>query len=243
MPTARLSHLDTIRGFALLNMMAYHACWDLVYQFGLDWPWYRSFGAYLWQQGICWTFLLLSGYCWSLGRHPLRRGLEVFAAGAAITVVTWLFLPENLVFCGVLTLLGASALLMVPLAPLLERLPPRAGLAGSFLLFLLLRDVPRGWLGYEGARIAALPAPLYRNHFTALLGFPPPDFFSTDYVPLLPWFFLFLCGWFLFRLRGEPRNTPEIPLLTFLGRHSLPVYLLHQPVIYGLLLLVMGSPG
>ena len=54
--------IDTVRGAALVSMIAYHACWDLVYLCGADWPWYGSFWAYVWQQSICWTFILLSGY-------------------------------------------------------------------------------------------------------------------------------------------------------------------------------------
>lgn len=232
----RYQVLDTIRGCALASMLLYHASWDMVYMFGANWPWYHGFAAYVWQQSICWTFILLSGYCWALGRRRLRRGLTVFSCGALITAVTWLFMRSNLVYCGVLTLLGASSLLLVPLAPALERVPAQAGAAGSFLLFLLFRDVNAGFLGFEGARLLALPAGLYRNHVTALLGFPPADFFSTDYFSLLPWFFLFLTGWFLFRLRPEEvREIRRIPVLTAMGRRSLLIYMLHQPVIYALL--------
>ena len=232
----RYQVLDTIRGCALASMLLYHASWDMVYMFGANWPWYHGFAAYVWQQSICWTFILLSGYCWALGRHQLRRGLTVFSCGALITAVTWLFMRSNLVYCGVLTLLGASSLLLVPLAPALERVPAQAGAAGSFLLFLLFRDVNAGFLGFEGARLLALPAGLYRNHLTALLGFPPADFFSTDYFSLLPWFFLFLTGWFLFRLRPEEvREIRRVPVLTAMGRRSLLIYMLHQPVLYALL--------
>lgn len=232
----RYQVLDTIRGFALISMLLYHASWDMVYIFGANWPWYHGFAAYVWQQSICWTFILLSGYCWALGRHQLRRGLTVFLCGALITAVTWFLMPDNLVYCGVLTLLGASSLLLIPLAPALERVPARAGAAGSFLLFLLTRDVNAGALGFEGLRFAALPVGLYRDHVTALLGFPPADFFSTDYFSLLPWFFLFLTGWFLFRLRpGEAREIRPVPLVTAMGRRSLLIYMLHQPVIYALL--------
>ena len=232
----RYQVLDTIRGCALVSMLLYHASWDMVYMFGANWPWYHGFAAYVWQQSICWTFILLSGYCWALGRHQLRRGLTVFLCGALITAVTWLFMRSNLVYCGVLTLLGASSLLLILLAPALERVPAQAGAAGSFLLFLLTRDVNAGTLGFEGLRFAALPAGLYRNHLTALLGFPPADFFSTDYFSLLPWFFLFLTGYFLFRLRPEEvREIRRVPVITAMGRHSLLIYMLHQPVIYVLL--------
>ena len=70
----RVAALDALRGLTILSMAAYHACWDLVYIFRMDWGWYRSGAAYLWQQSICWTFILLSGFCWSMGRRPLRRG-------------------------------------------------------------------------------------------------------------------------------------------------------------------------
>lgn len=228
--------LDGLRGVTLLSMILYHGMFDLVVLYGVPVRWFFRTPGYVWQQSICWTFILLSGYCWALGRRQLRRGLTVFSCGAAITAVTWLFMRSNLVYCGVLTLLGASSLALVPLAPVLERLSARAGAAGSFLLFLLLRDVNDGFLGFEGQRIAALPEGLYRDHLTALLGFPPADFFSTDYFSFLPWFFLFLTGWFLFRLRPEEvREIRKVPVLTAMGRHSLLIYMLHQPVLYVLL--------
>lgn len=235
----RQPRLDTIRGLALVNMIAYHACWDLVWIFGVDMPWYRGFGAHVWQQGICWTFIVLSGYCWSLGRRKLRRGLASFGGGALVTAVTFLFMPSNLVFCGVLTLLGAGTLLLILLEPLARRIPARAGLAGCFCLFLLLRDVNSSWLGFEGVRVAEVPAWLYRDWLTACLGFPPAGFFSTDYFSLLPWFFLFLTGYFLYRVRPEAgAGGRPVPVLTAMGRHSLLIYLLHQPVVYGVLYLL-----
>ncbi len=240
MAKVRYAGLDTLRGVTLVSMMAYHACWDLVYIFGMNWRWYSSFGAYVWQQTICWTFILLSGYCVQLGRHRLRRGLLVFGGGALVSAVTFLAMPEDLVFWGVLSLLGSAVLLTIPLDPLLRRIPARAGLAGSFLGFLLLRDVEQRWLGFEGLRLCRLPEWLYRNCLTTILGFPPADFFSTDYFPLLPWLFLFLTGYFLHRLRpeDEPLNL-RVPGVTALGKHSLMIYLLHQPVIYGVLWAVL----
>ena len=233
---SRLDGLDTLRGVTILSMVAYHACWDLVYIFGKDWAWYRSDASYVWQQSICWTFILLSGYCWSLGRHRLKRGLMAFGGGVLVSLVTLLFMPEDPVRFGVLTLLGSTALLTIPLEPLLRRIPARAGLAGSFSLFLLLRDVNGGWLGFEGARVLALPGSLYRNLLTAYLGFPAASFYSTDYFSLLPWLFLFWTGYFLWRLRpGDRGGGPRLPGITAMGRHSLLIYLLHQPVIYGVL--------
>ena len=59
----RLHLLDALRGFLLLNMIAYHGLWNLVYLFGVDLLWYRAAPGYLWQQWICWTFITLSGFC------------------------------------------------------------------------------------------------------------------------------------------------------------------------------------
>lgn len=228
----RRDGLDTLRGVTLISMILYHACWDLVYLFGHDWAWYRSFGAYVWQQSICWTFILLSGYCFSLGRRHLRRGLMTLGGGAAVSLgsqfsgapIRW----------GVLTFLGAAVLLTIPLSRLLRRIPARAGLAGSFCLFWLLRDVNDGYLGFEGSHLLALPPELYQNSLTAFLGFPGPVFASADYFPLLPWLFLFWTGCFLSRLPPqEDRKELRLPLATALGRRSLLVYLLHQPLIFG----------
>lgn len=232
--STRRPGLDTLRGMTLVSMMVYHACWDLVYLFRQDWAWYRSFGAHLWQQSICWTFILLSGYCFHLGHYRLRRGLLSLGGGALVSAVSQV--AGSPIHWGVLTLLGAAALLTIPLDPLLRRLPARAGLAGSFCLFFLLREVNQGYLGFEGAALLTLPADWYQNSLTALLGFPGPDFFSADYFSLLPWLFLFWTGYFLYRLRpeGEGREL-RLPLVTTLGRHSLVAYLLHQPLIYGVL--------
>ena len=60
---SRLAGLDTIRGITLLSMMLYHTCWDLVFLFGKKIPGYSGFGGYVWQQSICWTFILLAGFC------------------------------------------------------------------------------------------------------------------------------------------------------------------------------------
>ena len=85
MKKIRYRKLDAIRGIALINMIAYHAIWDLVYLYGFQWDWYQSEIGYIWQQGICWTFIFLSGFCCSLGSNPIKRGLTVFLAGAVIT--------------------------------------------------------------------------------------------------------------------------------------------------------------
>lgn len=237
--------LDYIRGFDLISMIAYHLCWDLVYLCGFHWGWYRSAGVYVWQQSICWIFILLSGFCWSLGKRKLRRGLTVLAASVLVSVVTCVFVPEAGIRFGVLTLLGSSMLLLIPLDRLAKKLPPTAGMAISAALFFVFRNVNLKTLGFERLSFCALPKGLYRNLLTAYFGFPSPDFASTDYFSLIPWFFLFLCGYFLYRkleeagvFRNCTRQNREdagrlrISPVEFLGRRSLIIYLLHQPLLY-----------
>ena len=83
----RLALLDSVRGLTLISMILYHAAWDAVYLLGADWGWYKGEMAFIWQQSICWTFILLSGFCIPLSRKPLSRGLIVFACGALVTLL------------------------------------------------------------------------------------------------------------------------------------------------------------
>ena len=239
----RLHLLDALRGFLMINMIAYHGMWDLVNLFGVKAGWYAGTPKYIWQQCICWSFILLSGFCWNFSRNHLRRGALVFGGGAIISLVTCILMPENRIVFGILTCIGSCVILMIPLEKLLKKLPDIPGLILSFLLFLLLRNCGKGSLGFEGLVLAPLPEWLYRNYFTAYLGFPQPDFFSTDYFPLLPWIFLFITGYFVNRVFTRLQlNEPlfvrgKVPVLNRIGRHSLEVYMLHQPVLYGLCLL------
>lgn len=242
----RYHFLDSIRGLVLISMILYHACWDFVYIFGKKWNWYFGTGAYIWQQSICWTFILLSGFCWSLGRKPGKRGLIVFLAGAVVSLVTILFMPEDRVVFGVLTLIGSCMLIMVPLQKGFKKIPAGAGLLISGFLFVLTRNVNQGYLGFEGFNMIKLPDNLYKGWFMTFLGFPYPEFYSTDYFPLFPWIFLFAAGYFLYRGVNEADGKKimdryckkGVEPFSFLGKHSLIIYMLHQPVIYGALTLL-----
>ena len=243
--SARYALLDELRGLDLISMMLYHGMWDLVYLFGVCAPWYGSWQGELWQQSICWVFILLSGFCLPLGHHPLKRGAAVFGAGALVTAVTLLFMPEDVVWVGVLTLLGSAMLLTGLVQKWLQKIPPAVGLAVSLILFVLTYHTMDGYWGLGPLRWA-LPQGLYANYLTAYFGFYPVSFYSSDYFPLLPWLFLFWAGYYLHPLVGRKRMEPlrrsVCPPLGWLGRHSLVLYLLHQPVIFGVLTLVFTVP-
>lgn len=237
--------LDTVRGVTLLSMILYHAAWDAVHFLGVNWSWYDGLPGFVWQQSICWTFILLSGFCWSLGRRHARRGALVLAASFAVTAVTVVFTPDARIVFGVLTLLGSCMLLFIPLRTVLERIPALPGIIGAMALFALCRNISQGYIGLGVLRLD-LPGSLYQGMLSAYFGFPPEAFFSTDYFPLLPWGFLFAAGFFLYRL-CQPQDVlsqlPKwaVPGVTWLGRHSLLVYLAHQPALYVLVMAVRSG--
>ena len=232
--------LDEIRGITLCSMILYHAVWDLVYIFGYNWKWYQSDMAFLWQQSICYTFILLSGFCVSLGKNKVKRGLVVFGAGILISLVTELFMPQNRIRFGVLTLLGSCMLI----AALAERINVTIwGIIINLLLFILTRRINYGVLGFADVTVARLPRFLYNlGNFGNYLGFTEQTFFSTDYFSLFPWLFLFLTGYYFYKWMEEKQwlsSMTKAPSLGAwwrpIGRYSLIIYLLHQPVVYGLL--------
>lgn len=174
--------LDALRGFALINMVAYHFCYDLRYLYGLPLRFMDERSGFCWQQMICWTFILVSGASAALSRRPARRGMAVLGCGMLLTVVTFLIMPGQRIVFGVLHLLGCAMLLTAGLLPLLQRLSPAAGAAGSFLLFLGTRWISSGLL--FGVRIFE-PGMVSTNLF-APLGIYGPGFFSADYFPVIP---------------------------------------------------------
>ena len=125
----------------------------------------------------------------------------------------------------------------------------------SAVLFILFRDVNSGVIGNGMlCRIlpqipfwgVSVPPYLYKDLLTAYLGFPPAGFYSTDYFSLLPWCFLYFCGYALHILCRECGAfqsrifKADCRPLSFLGRNSLMIYLLHQPVLY-LFVLLYGA--
>ena len=236
----RYYFIDEIRGFSVINMVLYHAIWDLVSIFGIHIRWYDGKIGYIWQQCICWLFIFISGFCFSFGKKKLKRGLTVFICGAAISLVTLIAMPEEKIIFGVLTCLGSCSLISIPLEKWFNKVNAFLGLALSAILFFIFRNINIGYFGFENLNIAKVPDWLYRNYFTCFLGFPQAGFTSSDYFSLFPWLFLFFIGYFFCRALRERNGLKvfaekRIPFLGFLGRHSLEIYMVHQPMIYAVL--------
>ena len=242
---SRYRFLDLLRGLNLISMIAYHALYNLNYLYGHPMKWYRSTPGYIWQQSICWTFIFLSGFCLELGRsdtsHQLRRGLLLTFCGLIITLTTVLVMPDSIIIMGVLSFFGLAVLITALLKPALNHIPAALGLISSILLFFLTREVNTGWLGFEHLRILQLPDGLYHSNLMMLLGFPYPGFYSTDYFSVLPWIFLFWSGMYTWKLFSAAGLLPVSFLkkcgfrpLEWIGRHTLLIYMLHQPVLVGI---------
>lgn len=231
----RIWELDVLRGVCILGMVVVHLIYDLQTFFSL--PFLadsRLFDLVKQWGGV--LFLLISGICVTLGSHPVRRGLIVFACGLICSAVTagmyFLNMADKsiIIYFGVLHCLGVCMLLW----PLFKRLPVWAlGFLGLGLTGLGL------WI--SGNVVVDFP-------WLIPLGLVPEDFASSDYFPLLSNLGFFLVGAFLgktlYRKKETllPRVNPANPVLAFftlLGKWSLPVYLLHQPIITGLLYLIL----
>ncbi len=234
---------DTLRGLALLNMIAYHFVWNLNYFFNLNWELQQNNALYIWQQCICWTFIFVSGLSFSFAKKPLKNGIIVFVCGAIISAVTMYFMPEVRILFGILTLIGSCIIILSLLQRLLKKIPGIIGFLISASLFFVTRNVNKGSLGFEDIIISELPGEWYANLFTTYIGFTENGFMSTDYFSLIPWIFLFLCGYYVYNILLKYNLLDKIlkfkigPLAA-IGQKTLIVYMIHQPILYGIIILM-----
>ena len=233
----RYHFLDVIRAITLINLIAYHALYDLVYLYHISIPFYTGKAGYLWQQSICWTFIFLSGISFHFGRHPIKRACVLTLSGMVITLITLFFMPELPVYMGILSFMGMAWFIMILVQPLLKKLDPFHGFLLSSVLFIVFRDINQGILGFESIHILTLPDWLYKSHIGFIFGFPTDSFISGDYFSLIPWIFLYLSGYFFWKLIQKKEavltflQKGNIPFFNQIGKHTLPVYLIHQPLL------------
>lgn len=225
----RFAILDAWRTLSIVLMIAYHFLYDL-YIFGIiSADQLFSTPLNILERFICCSFILLAGASARFSRSNLRHGLIVLAAGAVVEIGA--AVAGQTIRWGVLMLLGTSMVLYHFSGKFLQKLQPDSLTALCIGLYVFtnwwtkVTPVSVGWL-YP-------------------LGLTAPGFYSADYFPLLPWFFLFLIGTVLGGWCLEHREnkvlTAALPrALTWPGRHSLIIYVLHQPVLYGISYLIWG---
>jgi uncharacterized membrane protein len=229
-PGSRLVLVDAMRGFAILLMVIYHFCFDLSH-FGLaPFDFYQD-GFWLnFRTLILSLFLGLVGVSLALAsktrlnvRRYLRRLILLVASAALVSLATWWMFGERWVFFGVLHFIAVASLLGL--------LFVRAGwlnLIAGVGVILFAMQYQSAWFDTPGWR------------WIGLMTHKPP---TEDYVPLLPWIGVVLLGlfaasyimqWLETHLQGI-RDTALIRRLALAGRHSLVIYLIHQPLLIGAL--------
>ena len=231
-PAARIAGLDALRGIAIVAMAIYHFCFDLRYfgvtraDFEHDPFWLAARSA------ILSSFLLIAGISMVLARRGLRsdaRWLRHAAviAGAALLVSTasYVMFPRSYIWFGVLHAIAVS---LVVARPFVDR-PPAAAAAGVVVI----------------AAGIVLSHPAFDNRALGWIGFMTHKPVTEDYVPLFPWTGVLLLGiaaghWLMRGRFARLSLLDHAPAaLRWLGRHSLVVYLLHQPLLIGLLWLAL----
>ncbi|HVV91848.1 MAG TPA: heparan-alpha-glucosaminide N-acetyltransferase [Hyphomicrobiales bacterium] len=230
-PSARLTIVDAARGAALVAMAVYHFAWDLRFYSLIAAEVSTGFGWRLFAHLIAGSFLGLVGVSLVLAtRHGIRwrafgrRLALIVAAALAVTAVTrWLF-PDDHIFFGILDEIAVASVV---------------GLAFVRLPWWLTAVVAAAVF----AAPAFLASPAF-NHpllwWTGLLTVYPA---TNDFEPVLPWFGYTLLGIALARLvlpKGErllarwQSRGPLSGALVWGGRHSLAIYLAHQPILFGI---------
>lgn len=231
----RYPEIDIARGVAVVMMVVFHIAFDLSFLgiagipvSSLPWRAFAMTTAALFLLLVGISLSVSSGYARSRLSRPdfvrkyVIRGAGIFAIGIGISIVTWMLLPGAFIVFGILHLIGLS----VALSPLYTRYSWQNLLAGLGIILL-----------------SPLVAAIRGDGWLVWLGIHPQAFYSIDYTPVFPWLGVVLAGVFLGTVlyphatRRRDLHLPAIPgsSLRYLGRHSLAIYLIHQPVILGIL--------
>jgi len=239
-PMPRLPVVDLARGFAIVQMLAYHFVYDLTYFGWLHIEMTQEPRWIAWRSAIVSQFVLIAGVGVGLadaagrsGARFWRRWLQIAGAAALVSIASaWMFGPR-LIWFGILHFVAVSLLLARRL-PALGLLNLALG-AGLLALGLTVQDARfdppwASWIGMAAHKPA-----------------------TEDYVPLLPWFGAFALGIGLaaaWRGRGYALARPLQRLdsapalaLRWLGRWPLTIYLVHQPIMMAVLFLVHRAAG
>ncbi len=240
--STRYGEIDFARGIAILMMVIFHTVFDVTF-FGIV-PFSVSTGFWrIFAISTAFLFVFLVGVSLSVSAANARkklnrrdfilkfffRGLMIFGLGLAITIVTWLYLGNGFIIFGILHLIGISIILSV-----------------FFLRFTLFNLISGIAIIITGIFIQWYNGPIW----LLWAGIHPESFYSVDYTPLLPWFGVVLIGIYFGKIvypGGKRVGNPGIMhhfdnnVVSFLGRHSLLIYILHQPLIILIIWLLTGA--
>ena len=144
-------------------------------------------------------------------------------------------IPGEAIWFGILNFMGCAVLLLLPMQKILQKVEPIIGAAVSFIFFVLFKNVQNQYLGIGHLELVRLPDALYELKILTPFGFPFSGFISSDYFPIIPWIFLYLTGFymnqsFMRHKLWQKYAEISIPFLSLVGKKSLWIYMLHQPV-------------
>ncbi len=243
----RIHLLDEIRGFAIVCMVFFHAFYTMAYMF--DWGIGRLMLNFFMpaEPYFAALFVLISGISSRLSRSNALRGARLAVIAALLTLVT-VALDELFgmsgasIYFGILHLLSAAMLFYAAVEGVADKIPSIAMAAACLLLFFATYNMQYGRLGI-GAVSVELPYKI--AYQTALYPFftNSKAFSSSDYFPIFPWIFMFMTGTALGKYFKQGRipkffYPSHFKPFAFCGRHSLIIYLAHQPIIYGILMAI-----
>lgn len=240
---SRVHLIDEVRGFAILCMVVYHFFFDLVVCFGVSIPIFHSPILRFLVDVFVILFVFISGSACAYSRNNIKRGLKCFGLGLILTVGTVLFARDLAIWFGILHMLGICMILVGLLEKPLKKVPITILVIGGIILFFITYHVADGYLGFQNVLSISLPKALYQTDFFAPIGFISNSFYSSDYFPLLPWLFCFFAGVGFGRLLRQEKMPhffycSHLKPLAFIGRHTLWIYLLHQPFLMTILYIV-----
>ena len=233
MKKMRIWELDALRGLCILGMLVVHFLFDLTGFYGMiDWEFPPLLFIADWG-GV--AFFLISGICATLGSRCVRRGLIVLGCGLIVSAVTVAMFKLGIAYESIIIYFGVLHCLGV-----------------CMLLWAIFRKLPTWGLAALGVITIALGlwfrTLTVESRWLFWLGLLYPGFTTSDYFPLLPFLGFFLLGAVLGRILYQEKKSllpgvnaahPIPRCLQWLGRWSLPIYMLHQPIITGLIYLII----
>ena len=241
----RAWELDFLRGIALLMMLFMHMSWDVRYEFGADVFSYLEAG-WFWSfihPVIVVLFVSVSGICCTFSRNNIKRGLKLLGATLALITATALitkFTPLNcLIIFNVLAVLTCGIFLYALISFIEKKTKADPNVVNVIMgligLYIVICGCDIHYMDYSTDNLIFLPVGF------DIAGTP----WMADYMPLLPWIGVFMIGCVIGRLcykekktlfagRGKTMRAVSRPV-EFIGRHSLIIYLVHHPVVYGIL--------
>ncbi len=243
-PKKRICILDELRGLAVIAMILYHTIYSMAfignYSFAYNW----LITAYPYQPLIPITFISICGVCSVFSRSNLKNGIKLLLIALIATLVTAIALPSNFIIFGILHFLGCSLIIISLFKNLINRIQSTKVICAIIIFCLIIYtvcfNIPKGYIGLSTDICIMLPQQLYSYYPLFIIGLPTPEFFSADYFPLFPHIFLFIVGVFVGKLISKI-DLPNfmyrqwLPPLDFIGRHALIIYILHQPLIIGVI--------